>query len=203
MSRVLSDVEISELICTRISHDIIGNIGAVSNAVELLEEGDLEFLDDIKSILKISSFALSARMKFFRMAFGLNNGNLENLELVEKTLKEYIQTIGNNSNNIIVDISLSDATFSKMALLSSMIVADTFIRGGYISIKQENDKLFIHSDNNALVKDKVFIIKEVIKGKINDNLAQYAPIIYLKQLLKQTKYSLSVIESDKLEFEIG
>ena len=46
---------ITELVCTRISHDIIGNIGAVANAVELLEEGDLDFLDDIKSILKNSS----------------------------------------------------------------------------------------------------------------------------------------------------
>ena len=60
---------VSELICTRISHDIIGNIGAVSNASELLEEGDIEFLDDIKSILKTSAFNLSSRMKFFRMAF--------------------------------------------------------------------------------------------------------------------------------------
>ena len=46
---------ISELICTRISHDLIGNIGAVANAVELLEEGDMDFLDDIRSILKTSS----------------------------------------------------------------------------------------------------------------------------------------------------
>ena len=53
---------VSELICTRISHDLIGNIGAVSNAVELLEEGDMDFLDDIKSILKTSSGVLSARL---------------------------------------------------------------------------------------------------------------------------------------------
>ena len=47
--------QLSELICTRISHDLIGNIGAVGNAVELLEDGDMDFLDDIKSILQISS----------------------------------------------------------------------------------------------------------------------------------------------------
>lgn len=30
------DKKLSELICTRISHDLIGNIGAVANAAELL-----------------------------------------------------------------------------------------------------------------------------------------------------------------------
>lgn len=203
MSKALSDIEISELICTRISHDIIGNVGAVSNAVELLEEGDLDFIDDIKSILKTSSFVLSARMRFFRMVFGLSSANLDNLELVEKTLREYIKTIGNSNNIIDIKISLENETFSKVAMLSAMIVADTFVRGGYISIKQEGEKLFICSDNNSLIKDKVFIIKEVINGNITDSLAQYAPILYLKQVLKETKYSLSVVDSDKLELFIG
>ena len=36
----MSDNKVCELVCTRLSHDIIGNIGAVANAVELLEEGD-------------------------------------------------------------------------------------------------------------------------------------------------------------------
>ena len=85
MENLLNDTLISELICTRISHDLIGNIGAVSNAVELLEEGDMDFLDDIKSILKVSSTVLSARQKFFRMAFGLHNANLENMELVQNS----------------------------------------------------------------------------------------------------------------------
>ena len=48
MNDILSETELAELICTRISHDVIGNVGAVSNAVELLEEGDME---DRKSVV--------------------------------------------------------------------------------------------------------------------------------------------------------
>ena len=39
-------INISELICTRISHDLIGNIGAFANAVELLEDEDDDFIDE-------------------------------------------------------------------------------------------------------------------------------------------------------------
>ena len=62
-------INISELICTRISHDLIGNIGAFANAVELLEDEDDDFIDEIKNTLKTSSEVLTARLKFFRMAF--------------------------------------------------------------------------------------------------------------------------------------
>ena len=84
---------VTELICTRLSHDIVGNIGAVSNAVELLEEGDMDFIDDIKSILSVSSKTLAARLKFFRMTFGLNNANLENSDIVFKTAQDYLHTL--------------------------------------------------------------------------------------------------------------
>ena len=86
---------ITELVCTRLSHDIIGNIGAVANAVELLEEGDVDFMDDIKSILKTSSTTLAARLKFFRMAFGLNNANLEDEITVKNIAQDYLFTLGN------------------------------------------------------------------------------------------------------------
>ena len=97
--------EIAEIISTRISHDLIGNIGAVGNAVELLEEGDMDFLDDIKSILKISSGVLNSRMKFFRMAFGLSNANLEDSLVVEKTIRDYLSTLGNKNFPIELDLS--------------------------------------------------------------------------------------------------
>ena len=38
----MNETTLSEILTTRLSHDLIGNIGAVANAVELLNEGDEE-----------------------------------------------------------------------------------------------------------------------------------------------------------------
>ena len=132
---------ISELVCTRLSHDIAGSIGAVANAVELLEEGDLDFLDDIKSVLKTSSQNLTARMKFFRMAFGLNNALLDDAALVTQTAQNYLATLGNKDYPISLSLQVSAASGRKTALLMIMAAADLLIRGGKINVFENGGQL--------------------------------------------------------------
>ena len=50
-----SPTQIAELVCTRISHDLIGNIGAISNAMELMED-DPSDVEDLKPLLHLRSF---------------------------------------------------------------------------------------------------------------------------------------------------
>ena len=75
-----TNIYISEIMATRLSHDLIGNIGAVANAVELLNEGDEDDREDISNILNFSSKVLSRRLKFFRLCFGLSNAAVKTTE---------------------------------------------------------------------------------------------------------------------------
>ena len=191
MENTLSVSEISELVCTRISHDLIGNIGAVSNAVELLEEGDMDFMDDIRSILKVSSGVLTARLKFFRMAFGVDNANLEKLDLVEKTTADYLKTLGNVNYPISLTMRLSNWQLSKMAMLAVMILADTFIKGGNIEVREETGRLLILAAGENRSAEK---IGAAVNGKLIERTAQYAPVFYLQELLSKFKLKLNIIE---------
>lgn len=171
---------ISELICTRISHDIIGNIGAVANASELLEEGDMDFLDDIKAILKSSSFNLSSRMKFFRLAFGLDNSNLANAELVKKTVNDYLCSLGGENCNFNLTFDVTDTSLIKPALIMTMIMSDLLYRGGDIRTIQSEEYLYvIINKNDKISADKLALIKQVLAGVTEAVNANTAPLALL------------------------
>ena len=188
---------ITELVCTRISHDLIGNIGAVSNAVELLEEGDDDFMGDIKSILKTSSSVLSARLKFFRMAFGLDNSNTADLNMVSTICENYLKTLGNPDIPITLDFKLENSRYAKAVMLGIMIIADSLVRGGRINVFSEGEKVTITLEKNVRSSEEKFAkIKELIQsGKIENN-AQFAPLYYLMSLLSAQGIKFYLINSD-------
>ena len=60
-----TNIYISEIVATRLSHDLIGNIGAVANAVELLNEGDEAAREEIGKYLNVGSKELSRWVRNF------------------------------------------------------------------------------------------------------------------------------------------
>ncbi len=193
-----------ELICTRICHDLIGNIGAVGNAVELLEEGDMDFLDDIKSILKTSSSVLSARLKFFRLAFGLDNANLQNGDVVRQSLADYLQTIGNKNFPIQADINMVSAPFYRMALLGGMLLSDLFIRGGRICAYEDNGKLVLQAQpESGLAAEKADAAINALTGNPVDEAAWLAPAFYLRKEASDANLKILAEKQNILTLVIG
>ncbi len=173
---------VTELVCTRISHDLAGNIGAVANAAELLEEGDLDFLDDIKAILKHSSQTLAARMKFFRMAFGLDNANLENTDIVMKTAQDYLSCLGNKDYPVELRFEVNTPGKYRKALQMLMIMADLLIRGGQLRIFETAGGLAAEiAENVKIAADKVEKIRLFSEGNMPSPDAGLAPLYALAE----------------------
>ncbi len=190
--------ELSELICTRISHDLIGNIGAVANAVELMDE-DPEAIDDAKPILSISSKVLTARLKFFRLAFGLNNTGVKTTAEIIKQSEEYIATIGSHTSPIKLNFNFSTPALYKIVMLGIMIMADVFIRGGELNIAETANGLTFTADSQStLSSGKLAVMQEVLNAEMPaENPAQSAPLIYMMRLLNDTPVKITVSYTEK------
>lgn len=65
------DIELSALMCSRVCHDVISPVGAITNGLEVLEE-DPD--DDMRAIandlIRNSARQASAKLQFARLAFG-------------------------------------------------------------------------------------------------------------------------------------
>lgn len=196
MTYLSSDI-LSELICTRLSHDLIGNIGAVSNAVELMEDDDS--LAEVKPILETSAFALSARLKFFRLAFGLSNAAPKQIEDVQNISKNYLLSIGSKSNPINLVFQAQNPALYKMILLAVMALTDVFIRGGTITVSEKADGLFVLAESeSALSASKLKTLQNTFHGVLpEDNPAQAAPAAYLCALLDVAGVNIHLEYSEK------
>ena len=199
MLQDFSSTLIAELICTRISHDLIGNIGAVSNAVELLDD-DPESVEDVKPILEISSKVLSDRLKFFRLAFGLSNASVRNIDELKTIAQNYVQTIGNRNFPIKLNLQINTPEIYKMVLLGVMSLADMFIKGGTLSVAEsQNGLVFSAKSEHILSGAKLKAIQDVLNGILPDeNPAQNAPVVYLQDILKNFNASIKLDYNDNV-----
>ncbi len=183
----MNEVFLSEVIATRLSHDLIGNIGAVNNAVELLNEGDEDDKDDIRNILNFSSDVLSKRLKFFRLCFGLSNASVKNIDELYKITSDYLSTLGNPSQPIQLILEIETPGIYKVVMPAVMLMADTLIKGGKVVVKQ--NAVGIHIDvlsDAALNVHKFSEIDLILAGQnTTDNPSVYAPLYYMMAYLDE------------------
>lgn len=66
----LEPLDLAALLCSRVCHDVISPVGAIVNALEVLEEDDPSMRDFALELIKKSARNASARLQFARLAFG-------------------------------------------------------------------------------------------------------------------------------------
>jgi len=68
--RMAVDLRVLELLCARIAHDLVNPLGAVSNGLELLEEGDPAANAESIALCRDSMRRATALLQVFRSAYG-------------------------------------------------------------------------------------------------------------------------------------
>lgn len=84
MKPALKDVDLAALMCSRICHDLISPIGAISNGLEMMgEEQDTEMREHAAALVATTVAQAAAKLQFARLAFGASGGVGADLSLEE------------------------------------------------------------------------------------------------------------------------
>ncbi|MBY0293620.1 MAG: hypothetical protein K2W92_10095 [Alphaproteobacteria bacterium] len=88
---IKSSLRLAELLTSRICHDLVTPIGAINTGLELFQETPPDHLiesEEILSLILHSAQAASARLRFFRIAFG-SAGGMFSLGEARKLIDDY------------------------------------------------------------------------------------------------------------------
>jgi histidine phosphotransferase ChpT len=135
-----SSLELASLLCSRLCHDMLSPVGALSNGLELLaDERDPEMRKRCFELLEQSAKISADKLKFFRLAFGAAGGFGEMVPVVEaRTLVDAL--VGNNGR-IEVNWALASDSLPKPAVKTllnlALIAIESLVRGGTLDIGAE------------------------------------------------------------------
>ena len=133
-------VDLASLLCSRLCHDLLSPVGALSNGIELLrDERDPEMRQRCMELLEQSARISADKLKFFRLAFGAAGGFGESVPVEEP--RELVRALVANSGRIALEWSVSEEQLPKAAVKVLLNLAaigiDALPRGGQLDIGAE------------------------------------------------------------------
>lgn len=134
----ITSVELASLMCSRLCHDLLSPIGALSNGIELLaDEKDPEMRQRCFELLEQSAKTSADKLKFFRLAFGAAGGFGENVKAEEP--QALIAALTNDKIKLnwhVAEEGLPKAAV-KVLLNLSAVGIDALVRGGTLDVGAE------------------------------------------------------------------
>jgi histidine phosphotransferase ChpT len=129
------DLRVAELLCSRLCHDLISPIGAVTNGIELIEEEGGRIAADALDLAGRSARQASRLLQFYRIAFGVGGG-FTGSRLIE--IRELAEGFLSSSRNRLdwpgdPETPLPSG-LGKLILNMVLVAADCLPRGGRIGV---------------------------------------------------------------------
>ena len=136
----LESVELASLLCSRLCHDLLSPVGALSNGLELLtDEKDPEMRKRCFELLEQSARISADKLKFFRLAFGAAGGVGDMVPVHEA--RAVVDGLVGNNGRIEVQWSLASDLLPKPAVKTMLNLAligiEALVRGGTLDIGAE------------------------------------------------------------------
>ena len=178
------DCKLAELIATRISHDLAGGIGSLSNMLECLETGETLQEED-KNILDNVAESLKARQQFLRTAFGVSTKSI-GIDDLRELCEKYLATVGSRAHNINLSLKNAIPELAKYICLCLMSAAEIVIKSADIEIDVNKKNIIVRVvSDSKLSTAKITAYERILSDDLPDDgeASQLVALIYLRKIL--------------------
>lgn len=197
-----SSVDLAALLCSRLCHDMLSPVGALSNGLELLaDENDPQMRQQCIDLLEQSAKTSTDKLKFFRLAFGAAGGFGEMVEVAEA--KDVINSLVANAKRVEANWSIETVKLPKDAvkvlLNLAHIALDALVRGGTLDIGAEanggNTEIVVRASGQKIAFDES--VGKALQGELADDelSSRTAPAHMIARLARQA--------GGGLQFQLG
>jgi histidine phosphotransferase ChpT len=189
MTASVPALDLASLLCSRLCHDLLSPVGALSNGLELLtEEQDPEMRQRCFELLEQSAKASADKLKFFRLAFGAAGGFGDTVPVNEA--RALVDALAGSNGRVAVNWMFGVDALPKPAVKTllnlALIGLDALVRGGTLDIGAEATGSAIEIVVRAAGQRVAFdpAIGEALEGRLNSSelSSRTAPAAMVQQL---------------------
>lgn len=201
---MLNSIQISELLCTKLCHDLAGPIGAINNGIDFFDSENKQMQDKALELVKLSSKQAVNRLTYYRQAYGTVGEDTEmHLAEIKSLAMKYIEDtkLSLDFSEMLVDESDAINSRAGKILLNVLIIATGIImNNGLISITIDtlNEKIKFR----VCVEAAVFKLEEELKNILLDNMetvvinSRNIQQYYTTMLIKEMAGNVNFLEED-------
>ncbi|WP_232332767.1 histidine phosphotransferase family protein [Novosphingobium aquimarinum] len=184
-----SSLELASLLCSRLCHDMLSPVGALSNGLELLaDEKDPDMRRRCFELLEQSARVSADKLKFFRLAFGAAGGFGDLVPVTEARL--LVDALVADNERLTINWALGSSSLPKPAIKTllnfALIGIDALPRGGTLDLAAEQrdhaSEIVVRASGPKIAFDAD--IGRAISGKLDraDLSSRTAPAAMLHEL---------------------
>ncbi|WP_434055506.1 MAG: histidine phosphotransferase family protein [Roseibium sp.] len=199
----LSSLDLAALVASRVCHDIISPVGAITNGLEVLdEEGSEDMRDFAMDLIRKSARQASAKLQFARLAFGAAGSAGAEIDLGDA---QVVATgfMENEKSDLVWQVSrhLMPKNYVKLLLNLILIANQCVPRGGEIKVEMEGDpqspSFTLHA--SGLNPRIPLGMKETLDGEEPERIdAHSVQPIYTLLLARESKMVLTIDKQEEL-----
>lgn len=188
-----SSLDLASLLCSRLCHDMLSPVGALSNGLELLaDEKDPEMRQRCFELLEQSARISADKLKFFRLAFGAAGGFGELVAVNEARV--LADALVANNPRITVEWAFGSDSMPKPAIKTllnfALIGIEALPRGGVLALAAEQrdgaSEIVVRAEGPRIAFDRDIgraLESTLPEGELSSRTAPAAMLAALAQTL--------------------